>query len=178
MKRITLTVVAVLLAVPVAAHAKAGIEFDKAIEQQKPGDRQTFTAMVMNEPSDPMGGEPKPVVGVHPLVAFRNQRTGSVIRVRATRTDRDGLATGTVAFPDAGPWTADLYVGGKRFTTSDQRFTLTSASAAPASTPRPESSARSDGGSRFPWVWVLSSASIGSAMLVLAMRRRGRWGAA
>jgi hypothetical protein len=30
----------------------------------------------------------------------------------------------------------------------------------------------------FPWVWVLSLASIASALLVLVMRRRGRWGAA
>ena len=115
MKTVTLTVVAVLLAVPALAQAKAGIEFNQAIEQQHPGDSQSFTAIVMKDPPNREGGEPTPIVGVHALVSFTNQDTGRVIRVRTSATDSEGIASGRVTFPDRGPWGISMSLGGKPF---------------------------------------------------------------
>lgn len=176
MKRITLTVVAVLLAVPAGAQAKAGIEFDNAIETQKPGDSQSFSAIVINEPSDPMGGEPKPVVGVRPLVAFHNETTGKVIRVRASRTNSEGFGSGSVTFPDAGPWTATLYVGGKRFGGEQQwqTFSLTRAPAAPAAAaPAPRTPADPDDGGLPTWLLSFPAAAL-AALGIRRLRRRPR----
>src|SRR3954451_12413554 len=102
MNKVTLAVVAVLLAVPAVAQAKAGIEFDTATTSMKPGDQQTFIAFVHGS-----GG------GGQPMVAFKNDSTGQVMRVRTTLLDRNGMARGTVVFPDYGPWTATLSVDGK-----------------------------------------------------------------
>jgi hypothetical protein len=173
MNRVTLAVVAVLLAVPAVAQAKAGIEFNSVIETQQPGDRQSFTAIVMNEPSDPMGGEPKPIVGVHPLVAFKNQSTGKVIRVRTSRTDRDGIATGSVVFPDRGPWTATLFVNGKAFGPGeDQGFSV--GPLPTASAPAAPAKADSSDGGGFP-AWLLSiPAAFVVALGIRHFRRRPR----
>ncbi|HEX6712426.1 MAG TPA: hypothetical protein VF066_03535 [Thermoleophilaceae bacterium] len=174
MNRITLTVVAVLLAVPALAQAKAGIEFDNAIETQKPGDRQSFTAIVMNEPTDPMGGEPKPVVGVRPLVTFRNERTGKLMHVRTDPTNAEGLAPGSVTFPDRGPWTATLSVGGRPFEAHGEPFQLAPPATGPAATA--SQPAAHDGGG-FP-TWLLSFPAAGLAALgIWRLRRRLRWGA-
>jgi hypothetical protein len=172
MKRITLTVVAVLLAAPVAAQAKAGIEFDQAIEQQQPNQKQTFSAIVMNEPTDPMGGEPKPVVGARPLVTFRSESTGKVIRVRTGATNGAGIGLGSVTFPDRGPWTATLTVGGKPFEAPSEPFRL--APPAGVSTPAAPQSPAHDNGGGFP-MWLLSFPAAALAALgIRFIRRRPR----
>jgi hypothetical protein len=179
MNRVTLAVVAVLLAIPAVAQAKAGIEFDKAIETQKPGDRQTFAAMVIHEPTDPNGGTPRPVVGVRPLVTFTNERTGAVMRVRTSRTDLDGSATGRVTFPDRGPWTASLSVGGHTFEPGGrQTFEVGPPTEAKVvgtmePTPDPQPADKGDGGG-FP-AWLLSLPAAGLIALgVWRLRRRPR----
>jgi hypothetical protein len=183
MNKITLTVVAVLLAVPAVAQAKAGIEFDNAIETQQPGDRQNFTAMVMHEPSDPMGGEPQPVAGVRPLITFKNQRTGEVVRVRATRTNHEGSASGSVTLPDRGPWQATLVAGGESFSDAHgQVFEVgppTEAKVVGTMEPPADAAPADTGGDGgFP-LWVLSFPAAGLAALgIWRLRRRLRWGAA
>ena len=167
MRRVTLTVVAVLLAVPALADAKAGIEFGSAIEQQRPGSPQDFTAIVMNEPADPGGGAPTPIVGAQPLVTFRNTRSGRVIRVRTSPTNRNGNSLGSVTFPDAGTWTATLSVGGKPLAMHATSFSLRSA--APPAGP---AAARSGGG--FPaWLLSLPAAAL-AALAIWLLRRRPR----
>jgi hypothetical protein len=162
MKRITLAVVAVLLAVPALAQAKAGIEFDQASDSYKAGERQTFTAMVMNEPSNPMGGEPEPIVGVRPLVTFRNAQTGELLRVRTGRTNSEGIARGAVTFPGAGSWTAVLSATRLRF--GGPSFEITVAPARAAAAPP----ADRDG---FP-AWVLSlPAALLAALAIWHVRR-------
>lgn len=99
MKKVTLAVVAVLLAVPAGAYAKAGIEFPQEPQSQT---RQDFSAFVHGSSG-----------GARPLVTFRNQTTREVIRVRTSPMNRNGVASGSVTFPDTGPWTATLSVNGK-----------------------------------------------------------------
>jgi hypothetical protein len=114
MKRVTLTVVAVLLAVPLAAHAKVGVEFQQGPGSVEPGKKTDFTMMVMREPSgpnEPPRGEPEPVAGVRPLATFRNAKTGEVVRVRGGRTDRDGIAHASIVFPSRGRW--DIVMTGR-----------------------------------------------------------------
>jgi hypothetical protein len=169
MNRVTLAVVAVLLAVPAAAGAKAGIEFSGAIETQKAGDRQNFSAIVMNEPADPTGGAPTPIEGVRPLVTFRNTKTGELIRVRTTTTNRNGESTGSVVFPDRGPWTADLSVNGKSFGPGDDRGFQLQPAAGPSTPP-----AQDSGGDGFPtWLLTLPAAAL-AALGVWFVRRRPR----
>jgi hypothetical protein len=162
----------VLLAVPALAHAKAGIEFTGAIEQQQPGSRQDFTAIAMREPSDPMGGAPTPIVGAQPLVTFQNTRTGQVLRVRTSPTNRNGVGFGSVTFPDRGPWTATLTVGGKPFEAPSEPFRL--APPAGVSTPAAPQSPAHDNGGGFP-MWLLSFPAAALAALgIRFIRRRPR----
>lgn len=172
MRRVTLTVVAVLLAVPAVAQAKAGIEFNSAIEQQQPGSRQDFSAIAMREPADPMGGAPTPIVGAQPLVSFRNASTGQVIRVRTSPTNRNGVGFGSVTFPDRGPWTASMTVGRKRFAMHETSFSLRPAAqpAAPAATRHDD-----DGGGSGLAAWLLSFPAAGlAAFAIWFLRRRPR----
>ena len=127
----------------------------------------------MSDPSDPTGGEPKPFAGVRPLVTFHNQTTGEVIRVRTSPTNDAGSGLGTVTFPDRGPWTATLTVGGKPFEAHGEAFPVgppASAAATPPATSQP--AAHDDGG--FP-LWLLSFPAAGLAALGLRrLRRRPR----
>jgi len=168
MKRITLTVVAVLLAVPGAALAKAGLEFDTPPQDAKVGQKQHFTIVVMSEPRDP-NRRPHPVAGVHPLVTFRSQSSGRVIRVRAERTDIGGLAYASVAFPDRGPWSSALHAGriGVPASQSEPFYVGTPVRVFPPPARHP---APAPGGGGFPWVWVLSIAAVLAALAVLAAR--------
>jgi hypothetical protein len=166
MKRITLTVVAVLLAVPALAHAKAGIQFDDNIETAQPGETQGFSVFVHGSSGGP------------PTVSFQNTRTGKVIEVRTVRTSSPANARGSVTFPDPGPWTATLRVAGRPVAEpiGGAAFELAPPVTKPAK-PAVAAPPRS-GGTAFPWVWLTSAAAIGSALLVLLVRSRGRWGAA
>lgn len=179
MRRAILIITSLLLAVPAAAHAKAGVEFQTYPEKEKVGSPINFTVMAFREPPNGGIGGPRAVVGAHPLITFRS-KSGAVIRVRASKTDLNGIGYGTVRFTDKGPWTTEMHMRGVHIGSemsspihvgTGLTHLIPSADSTRAKTPPPDA-----GG--FPWVWVLSLASIGSALLVFAMRRRGRWGAA
>lgn len=111
MRRITLTVVAILLAVPAAASAKVGIEFQTDPGTVKPGEKMPLNIMILREPKDPMQGDMTPAVGAHPLVTFRSQ-SGRVVRVRGHAADANGVSRAWVVLPDRGPWTSSMTVPG------------------------------------------------------------------
>ena len=171
-----LLIVSVLLAVPALAHAKAGVEFQQDPETVDVGKSVNFTVMAFREPRDPNGGDPHPVVGAHPLITFRSH-SGRVIRVRASETNRDGIGYGKVAFTDPGPWITEMHIPGVQV--GDEFSQPINAGAGLTQTTpatvvsRPPASTPDDDG--FPWVWVLSGASILAALLVAGMRRRGHW---
>jgi hypothetical protein len=181
MRRATVLIISVALAAPAGAAAKAGLEFEGYPDTAKPGEKINFTVMALDEP--PSGGgrqQPRPIVGRQPLVTFRS-KSGRVVRVRAGATNAEGIAHGQVAFPDKGPWTTELRVG-HQIELGPERsepihigIGLTQTTPA-ADASRPRAAAPDADG--FPWVWVLSLGCIGSALLVLVMRRRGHWGAA
>jgi hypothetical protein len=183
MRRATLIITSILLAVPAGAFAKAGVEFNTYPEKSKVGSPIGFTVMAFREPpgGGGGGGEPRPVVGAHPLITFRSE-SGRVIRVRASKTDLNGIGYGTVRFTDKGPWTTEMHLRGVH-TGSEMSSPIHVGTGLTKLIPsadqqRSRSVAAPDRGDGFPWVWVLSLASIGSALLVLVMRRRGHWGAA
>jgi hypothetical protein len=179
MRRATFLAIGALLMAPALAQAKAGVEFEKYPDTAKPGEKIDFTVIAMDEggPGGP-GHAPKAIVGRHPLLTFESD-SGRVVRVRASATDVNGIAHGSVAFPDQGPWTTALRIG-DRINIPPERsepihvgigLTQTTPPAKPTPTPAPAPAS-------FPWVWVLSFGAIGSALLVFVMRRRGHWGAA
>ena len=112
MRRVTLVVVAVLLAVVPAASAKVGVEFQKDPSVIDPGEETGFMVMAMSEPRGPEAGDPQPVVGVRPLVTFRNADTGQTVRVRTGRTGHEGIAFGRVTFPSRGTWSIEVKAPG------------------------------------------------------------------
>src|SRR3954471_4238142 len=114
MKRITLTIVALLLAAPAAALAKTGVMFAVPPEATETGQRADFTVVLLREPRDPTGRATPMARGRHPLVVFRSD-SGRVVRARAGALSAGGIAKGGgVAFPDKGPWHSTIYVGDKR----------------------------------------------------------------
>jgi hypothetical protein len=178
MRRATFLTIGALLAAPAVAHAKAGVIFDTYPETAAVGQKIHFTVMVMNE-APRSGSRAHPAEGIHPLVTFRSA-SGRVVRVRAGGTDLNGIAYGSVAFTDKGPWSTEVRAG-KFHTPASWSQPISVGSGLvetipPAAAPSRHVSASDPGG--FPWVWVFSLASIGSALLVFTMRRRGRWGAA
>ena len=181
MRRATVIAIAIILAVPAAAQAKAGVEFQKYPETAAPGEKISFTVIAFREP--PSGGNsgqpPQAIVGRRPLVTFRSA-SGRVVRIRVEKTNQDGIAYGEVAFPDKGPWSTalkvgdDLELGQERSQPIRVGVGLTQTITAAGAATRKAAAPATD----FPWVWVLSLGAIGSALLVLTMRRRGHWGAA
>src|SRR3954454_15733808 len=111
MRRITLTVVAILLAVPAAASAKVGVEFEQDPATVGPGEKMAMNIMILREPKDPMAGEMTPAVGAHPIVTFRST-SGRVVRVRGGASDENGVSHASVRLPDHGPWTTTMHVPG------------------------------------------------------------------
>src|SRR4051794_37734702 len=161
MKRIALTVAVALLAVPALAQAKAGLEFETYPDTAQPGDKIAFTVIAMEEP--PSGGgrsTPKAIIGRHPLLTFRS-KSGRGVRVRAGATDLNGIAHGSVAFPDKGPWSTELRVGDALQIGTDQSEPIRVGVGLTQTTP-PDPVARSStpDTNSFPWVWVLSLAAI------------------
>jgi hypothetical protein len=179
MKKIALILAAALLAAPALAHAKAGVEFQTYPDTAKPGEKINFTVIAMREPPPGGGGrtQPQAIVGRHPLVTFRSG-SGRVVHVRAGATDLNGIAHGQVAFPDRGPWTTELSIGDEIRIGPERSEPIRVGVGLTQTTPAAATAAASSEPDSFPWVWVLSLASIGSALLVLLMRRRGHWGAA
>lgn len=166
MKRLTLTVVAVLLAVPAVAHAKAGIEFDQDITTQKPGEEQGFTAFVHGSSGGP------------PTVSFHNSRSGKVITVKTVRTNDPGIGRGFVRLPDRGPWRVTMVVNGRSIgEVMGQTFELGPPKLRVMGTmeppPDPPSTTSGSGGG-FPF-WLLTLPAAGLAALGLwFVRRRPR----
>ncbi|MEA2492911.1 MAG: hypothetical protein QOJ29_822 [Thermoleophilaceae bacterium] len=157
MRRALASIVALGLLVPAVAAAKGGVIFDRYPDVQSVGAPMKFTVMIFRE-------------GARPVVTFRNKTTGELVRVRTTRTDLNGIAHGSVRLPSKGPWTQEITVAGRSVMPGDSEpfrvgVGLTETILSPAAR------------DAFPWLWVLSLGSIGSALLVLVMRRRGRWGA-
>jgi hypothetical protein len=164
-------VLAACLTAPAGAGAKGGVIWDRYPDVQAVGSPMKFTVM-MN-----FG---KPIEGVRPLITFRDRSGGHVVRVRGTRSDLNGISYGTVRLPARGPWDTRITVAGKGVLPPDAEpfrvgvgliQTIPSADQQRAGAPRAD-----DGMSA--WLWITSAAAIGSALLVLVMRRRGRWGAA
>jgi hypothetical protein len=163
MKRLTLTVVAVLLAVPALAHAKAGIEFDDDIAATKPGDQQSFTAFVHGSSGGP------------PTVSFHNTRTGQVIHVKTVPTNGTGIGRGSVRLPDRGPWTVTMTVNGRSAGDAihGQGFELGPPKVRVMGTMEPpaEPPAASNGDTGFPF-WLLTLPAAGLAALGIWFARR------
>jgi hypothetical protein len=165
MRRASVLTITVLLAIPAFAQAKGAIvTWDRYPEQVKVGESTGFTLMV------------PPMRGMRPLVTFRSQ-SGRIVRVRTTRADLNGIAYGSVAFPDKGPWGTEVHAGTLRVGTPDSipfrvgvGLTRTISF---GNDPAPR-----DAGGGFPWPWVLAFGAIGSAALVFTLRRHGHWGAA
>jgi hypothetical protein len=179
MRRATIFITALALAVPGLAQAKTGVIYQKDPETAKIGERISFTVVVWREPRKP-DGQAHPVVDRRPLVSFHSA-SGRVIRVRASRTDLNGNGYGTIAFPEKGPWTTTLRVPGVRMVSEPSPplsvgigLVQTIPAHPVASHPQPATESDPAG---FPWLWVLSLGAIGSALLVFVMRRGGRWGA-
>lgn len=182
MRRTTLLIASVLLAVPAVAHAKAGIEFKAYPETVAVGKPIAFTVYAFTDPPAG-GGSGHAVVGAHPLVTFRS-KSGRVVRIRSSRVDSAGVGHGTVAFPDKGPWSTEMnmrgvHIGQERSQPISVGTGLaeTTPSADDVAAARNRTSAPASNGD-FPWVWVLSGASILAALAVAGMRRRGHWGTA
>jgi hypothetical protein len=182
MRRTTLLIASVLLAVPALAQAKVGVIFDQYPETVKVGAPIGFTVMATRDTPAADAGT-RPLRGAHPLVTFRS-KSGRIIRVRTTRTDLNGKGHGKVTFADKGPWTSEVnargpHGGSGRSEPFEVGIGLTqttrSADETAAAAARRDAPA-SQGG--FPWVWVLSGASIVAAVAVAGMRLRGHWGTA
>src|SRR3954468_6478209 len=109
MRKATFFLIGILLAAPAAAYAKGGVEFNGYPDSSSPGKPISFTVIAYRDPPA-SGGVGHAIVGAHPLVTFRS-KSGRVIRVRASKTNVDGIAHGRVTFGDQGPWTPELRIG-------------------------------------------------------------------
>jgi hypothetical protein len=174
MRRATLLIASVLLAVPALAHAKAGVIFDRYPEAAKLGSTIGFTVIALRD-GPRSGGESRPVRGAHPLITFRS-RSGRVIRVRASETDLNGIGYGKVAFTDKGPWTSEMHIRGVHV--GQERSQPINAGVGLVRTIPPADASRAkvaQTGDGLPWLWLLSGASLLAALAVAGMRRRGHW---
>jgi hypothetical protein len=168
MRRVTLLVVVVLLAVAPPAVAKMGVQLDTEPASLKKGEETSFMVMLMNEPTNGTG-EPSPVSGVRPLVTFRNAETGQVVRVRTGRTGHDGIGFGRVSFPSLGTWAVEIdaprvnspVIHGQEFDVGGTTLGRVVETMEPPSPPAP---AAASPGSGFPWLPVV----IGAGVLLLA----------
>jgi hypothetical protein len=174
MKRAAVLAAALALGVASPAAAKTGLEWDTYPDTSDVGQPIAFTLHVYKPPPS-SGGRAPPARGATPLLTFRS-RSGRVVRVRVPAADRFGVAHGSVAFPDKGPWIMTFHekVDGVWIGNEDSQpihvgIGLTQ------TTPAADAGSA---GHASPWVWILSFATIGAAALVFLMRRRGRWGAA
>jgi hypothetical protein len=117
MRRITLTVVAILLAVPAAAFGKVGVEFAKDPVTASTYEAIPFNIMILREPRDPSVDGMTPITGARPVVTFKSA-TGEIVRVTGSRSDRQGMSDAVATFPDKGPWTGSLTVPRERLAES------------------------------------------------------------
>jgi hypothetical protein len=155
------------LAAPAAAGAKGGVIFDKYPDVQAVAAPMKFTVMYGHS-------------NARPLVTFRNSKTGEVVRVRASRSDLNGIAYGTVALPSHGPWLTTVSANGQPvfFEGDSEPFrvgvgltqTIPAADAERAAAAPP-----TDRGSVWPWIALALAAAAAAAF---TLHRRRRWGAA
>lgn len=177
MRKALLSTAIVALALPASAAAKTGLEFETYPDTSKVGSTIPFTMHIFREPPT-RDGRATPVRGIRPLVTFKSE-SGRVIRVRTGRTDRFGVAHGAVRFTDKGPWMTSYDLERYGIESGDEisepihvGIGLTQTTPAAHRAPQPHSAPAAS----FPWTWVLSLGSIGTALLVFGLRRRGRWG--
>jgi hypothetical protein len=88
-----------------------------------------------------------------------------------------------VTFTDKGPWTTTYDIERRGIYTGPETSGPISVGTGltqtiPAADQRHRAASQSQPSASFPWAWILSLASIASALLLLAVRRRRRWGAA
>ena len=105
MRRACALALALSLLAAASASAKGGVIFDRFPDVPAVGSPMKFT--VMTRPD------------VRPLVTFRDQKTGSVVRVRASRSDLNGIAYGTARLPSHGPWSTRITVAGRSAAPAD-----------------------------------------------------------
>lgn len=176
MRRITLTVVAILLAVPAAASAKVGIEFAQDPATVAPGKKMPLTIIILREPKDPLNGQMKPAVGAHPLVTFRS-KSGRVVRVRGHASDAGGISKASVALPDRGPWMPSLSVPGVKLAEGGGEMgSFELAAAAPAVKQvahPPKAAAPATGNGGLSTGWILLGGLAALAGLTLTAIRTG-----
>lgn len=173
MRRPLVLALALCLLAPAGASAKGGVIFDKFPDVQALGSPMKFTLMLYNRHD------------VRPLVTFRNSKTGEIVRVRASRSDLNGIAYGSVALPSPGPWLTAVNVGGRPlfFEGDSEPFRVAVGLTQTIPSADEERAAQAHGAADahdgLPvWLWLTSAAAVGSAVLVFVMRRRRRWGAA
>jgi hypothetical protein len=168
---------ALCLLLPAGAAAKGGVIFEDYPDVQAVGAQMKFTAMLMDDRSNPM----RPIEGVRPLVTFRDAKMGTVARVRASRSDLNGISYGTVALPAHGPWATEIRVRGRVLLPGDaQPFRVgvgLTQTTPPAPAARPVSHGERAPSESPAWPWIAVGA-VASALLVLGIHHRRRWGAA
>jgi hypothetical protein len=175
-RRSCVLALAACLLAPATATAKGGVIFDRYPDVQAVGSPMKFTAMLMRDGGT---GPMQAIEGRRPLIAFRNATTGQVVRVRGSRSDLNGLSYGTVALPSKGPWETDVSVGGRSILPGDSqpfRVGVGLTQTIPAADSARPRSAEAPQRESFPWLWIAAAAAIGSALVIVGMRRR--WGAA
>jgi hypothetical protein len=170
-KRVWALALAACLLAPAAAGAKGGVIWDRYPDVQAVGSPMKFTVML------------HPGSHARPLVTFRDATTGAVVRVRASAGDLNGISYGSVALPSHGPWRTTVSVNGRAvfFEGDAEPFRVgvgLTQTIPSADDERAAAKASGAGDPRIAWLWLASAAAIGSAAVVLVMRRRGRWGAA
>lgn len=187
MRRALAFALALCLLAPAGASAKGGVIFHEFPDAQAVGAKMEFTVMLFNRRD------------VHPLVTFHNPKTGEVVRVRASRSDLNGIAYGAVALPSHGPWQTGVSVGGRPlFSEGDSEpfrvgvgltrtipsvdeeraAKATRANARPATASGASADSRASaerGASAWPWIAIAAAASGAAAF---ALHRRRPWGAA
>jgi hypothetical protein len=149
------------------ASAKGGVIFDRYPDVQALGSPMKFTAMTMRR-------------GASPLVTFRDQKTGTVIRVRASKGDLNGISYGTVRLPSHGPWDTQITIGGRPAAPADAEpfrvgvgltQTISSADAERRAAPASAASAGGDGSAAWPWIAAAAVLASGLVLVVLVRRR-------
>ena len=166
MRTAALLAVAACLVAPASASAKGGVIFDEYPDVQSVGSPMKFTVMTFRQRE-----------GIRPLVTFQNAKTGERVRVRTTATDLNGIAYGTVSLFSTGPWNTTITLRGRPMAPGDSEPFRVGVGLTQTIPSADQERAPAHNG-RVPWLWLSSAAAIGSALLVLFMRRRRRWGAA
>jgi hypothetical protein len=180
-RRTLVVALALCLLAPAGASAKGGVIFDRYPDVQAVGSKMKFTVMLFNRRN------------VRPLVTFRDAKTHEVVRTRASRSDLNGIAYGSVALPTHGPWMTTISLNGRpvfegdaepfrvgvgltqTIPSADAERRAADAGAAGSPSGDGRGSATDRGTSAWPWIAL---AALASAAAAFALHRRRRWGAA